>query len=96
MLVNKSYKIRIYPSKKQKQQIDNNIGAARFVYNYFLNLRIEKYKTNKETFNYFQCSKLLTEMKAQNEFSFLKDVESTSLRKLNSSCFFISVSNLEH
>ena len=47
MLVNKSYKIRIYPSKKQKQQIDNNIGAVRFVYNYFLDLRIEKYKTNK-------------------------------------------------
>ena len=60
MLVNKSYKIRIYPSKKQKQQIDNNIGAVRFVYNYFLDLRIEKYKTNKETFNYYQCSNLLT------------------------------------
>ena len=81
MLVNKSYKIRIYPSKKQKQQIDNNIGAARFVYNYFLDLRIEKYKINKETFDYYQCCSLLTQMKKQEEFSFLKDVDSTSLQQ---------------
>ena len=63
------------------EQIDNNIGAVRFVYNYFLDLRIEKYKTNKETFNYYQCSELLTQMKKQEEFSFLKDVESTSLQQ---------------
>ena len=81
MLVNKSYKIRIYPNKNQKQQIDNNIGSARFVYNYFLNIKIEKYKTNKETFNYFQCSSMLTQMKKQDEFKFLKDVESTSLQQ---------------
>ena len=81
MLVNKSYKIKIYPKKKKKQQIDNNIGAVRFVYNYFLDLRIEKYKTNKETFDYYQCCALLTQMKKQEEFSFLKDVDSTSLQQ---------------
>ena len=31
----KAYVFRMYPNDKQKQLINQNIGNARFVYNYF-------------------------------------------------------------
>lgn len=81
MIQNKGYKIRVYPSDKQKQIIDNNIGSARFVFNHFLNMRIEKYKNNKESFNYNSCSAELTKMKKQEEYSWIKQSDSTSLQQ---------------
>ena len=81
MIQNKAYKIRIYPSEKQKQMIDNNIGSARFVFNYFLNMRIEKYKNNKESFGYNLCSAELTKLKKLDEYSWLKQSDSTSLQQ---------------
>ena len=45
----KSYKYRIYPNKEQKELIAKTFGCVRFVYNYYLSQRIEKYKEDKET-----------------------------------------------
>ena len=47
----KAYKFRIYPTKKQEELILKTFGCARYVYNYYLNKRIEKYKESKENFN---------------------------------------------
>jgi len=81
VIQNKAYKIRVYPNEKQKQIIDNNIGSARFVFNYFLNVRIEKYKDNKESFGYNLCSAELTKLKKLDEYSWLKQSDSTSLQQ---------------
>ena len=81
MIQNKGYKIRIYPNDKQKHIINNNIGSARFVFNHFLNMKIEKYKENKESFNYNLCSAELTKMKKFEEYSWLKLSDSTSLQQ---------------
>ena len=81
MIQNKGYKIRVYPNDKQKQIIDNNIGSARFVFNHFLNIRIEKYKESKESFNYNSCSAELTKIKKMDEYSWLKLSDSTSLQQ---------------
>lgn len=81
MIQNKAYKIRVYPNEKQKQLIDNNIGSARFVFNYFLNVRIEKYKDNKESFGYNMCSAELTKLKKLDEYTWLKLSDSTSLQQ---------------
>ena len=37
----KSYKYRIYPNKKQKELITKTFGCCRFVYNYYLDKRIK-------------------------------------------------------
>ena len=76
----KSYKFRIYPTKEQQEKINKNIGCCRFVYNYYLNKRIEFYEQSKETFNYYACAKDLTQLKKQEEFNWLKDSESSSLQ----------------
>ena len=76
----KSYKFRIYPTKEQQEKINKNIGCCRFVFNHYLNKRIEIYEQTKETFNYYSCAKDLTQLKKQDDFKWLKDSDSTSLQ----------------
>ncbi|MCQ6277108.1 IS200/IS605 family element transposase accessory protein TnpB [Bacillus sp. V3B] len=42
MLVNKSYKFRIYPNQKQAGLMNKTIGCSRFVFNFFLGKQKEK------------------------------------------------------
>ncbi|WKB36241.1 IS200/IS605 family element RNA-guided endonuclease TnpB [Terrilactibacillus sp. S3-3] len=42
MLVNKAYKFRIFPNKKQVGLINKTIGCSRFVFNFFLGKQKEK------------------------------------------------------
>ena len=59
----RAYKFRIYPNKRQKELIAKTFGCSRFVYNHFLAKKIELYRATGESLNYTQCSKLLTELK---------------------------------
>ena len=74
----KAYKYRIYPNKKQQELIQKTFGCCRFVYNYYLNKRIETYQNNKETFSYVQCANDMKLLKSDLEW--LKEVDSTSLQ----------------
>lgn len=74
----KAYKYRIYPNKKQKEIIAKTFGCCRFVYNKYLAKRIEMYEQNKQTFSYGQCSNDLTNLKSELEW--LKEVDSTALQ----------------
>ncbi len=76
--VEKAYKYRIYPNKKQKELIQKTFGCCRYVYNHYLAKRIEIYKQNKATFSYGQCSNDLTNLKSELEW--LKEVDSTALQ----------------
>ena len=51
MLINKAYKFRIYPNKKQEILINKTFGCSRFVYNKYLSkdYQLEQcYYNNKE------------------------------------------------
>lgn len=74
----KAYKYRIYPNKKQKEIISKTFGCCRFVYNKYLAKRIEMHQNNKETFSYVQCSKDMTKLKT--ELDWLKEVDSHALQ----------------
>ena len=54
----KAYKYRIYPNKKQQELIQKTFGCCRFVYNYFLDLKIKEYKENSKSLSYNESSKL--------------------------------------
>ena len=54
----KAYKYRIYPSDEQKVQLLKTFGCSRFVYNYYLNLRIEAYKTDGKFLSKIDCSQI--------------------------------------
>lgn len=74
----KAYKYRIYPNKKQKEIISKTFGCCRFVYNHYLAKRKEMYENNKETFSYVQCANDMKQLKSELEW--LKEVDSTALQ----------------
>lgn len=73
-----SYKFRLYPTKKQMTQIQRTFGCCRFVYNYYLAMRTDAYKTDKTTLNYNACSADMTALK--RVLPWLTEVDSTALQ----------------
>ena len=74
----KAYRYRIYPNKKQKELIAKTFGCCRFVFNKYLAKRIEAYKQNKESFSHVQCANDMTKLKSELEW--LREVDSTALQ----------------
>lgn len=74
----KAYKYRIYPNKKQKEILAKTFGCCCFVYNYYLDKRIKMYEDKKETFTYVQCANDMKQLKSELEW--LKEVDSTALQ----------------
>lgn len=73
------FKFKIRPNNKQKILLNREFGCQRFVWNYFLDLNIKKYETDKKFIFYNEMSKLLTNLKV--EFKFLKMANSQSLQQ---------------
>ncbi len=76
----KSYKYKIKPSEEQIVLLNKHFGAIRFAYNYFLNERKVEYETNKQTLNYNDNSAALTKLKKQDDFKWLREINSQSLQ----------------
>lgn len=74
----RAYKCRIYPNKKQKVLLAKTFGCCRFVYNHYLAMRIELYKTSKETLTFNKTSSDLTQLK--KEIEWLKEVDKFALQ----------------
>ncbi len=79
-LIHKSYKFRIYPTKEQESLLSKHFGHCRFVFNRFLNERKENFLNEKTSLNYYDNARTLTELKKDDEFSWLKEVNSQSLQ----------------
>jgi putative transposase len=75
----RAYKYRLYPDKKQEELISKTIGCCRFVYNYYLNKKIELYKTEEKSINYNACANDLKNLKKEHKW--LKEVDSISLQQ---------------
>ncbi|KAA9011270.1 IS200/IS605 family element RNA-guided endonuclease TnpB, partial [Niallia endozanthoxylica] len=97
MLVNKAFKFRIFPNKKQMELINKTIGCSRFVFNFFLGKQ-----KDKDTYWYMveemvqngqllannwkgKCLNKHETVKAipelKKQYSFLKEVDSIALQK---------------
>lgn len=76
-----SYKFRLYPNREQENLIQRTFGCVRFVYNMFLDKRIDAYKAEKKTLGYYDCCALLTKMKRDEAFAWLKEVDSVALQQ---------------
>lgn len=97
MLVNKSYKFRIYPNKKQIELINKTIGCSRFVFNFFLGkqknqdaywYQIEEMVQNGQLLANNWKGKFLNKYETvkslpelKKHYSFLKEVDSIALQK---------------
>ena len=80
-LVNRAYKYRFYPTKKQIKQLAHSFGCSRFVYNRFLKLKTDAYYEKKEKINYHKTSELLTNLKKEKDFTWLNEISSVVLQQ---------------
>ena len=78
MKINKAYKFRIYPTLEQQKQINKTLGCTRLIYNYYLNKKQTLYNTNKQNIKINELIKDIPNL--YNEFPFLKEIDSMSLR----------------
>ncbi len=76
----KAYKYKLLPNDEQKCLLNKHFGSIRFIYNHFLNERKNEYETNKNTLNYYDNAKSLTELKKDDNHKWLKEINSQSLQ----------------
>ena len=76
----KTYKYRLYPNKEQEQVLARYFGSVRFVYNHFLAERKQQYDETGKSDNYYAQAKTLTELKKQEEYCWLKEINSQTLQ----------------
>ena len=97
MIVNKAYKFRIYPNKKQTELINKTIGCSRFVFNFFLGKQKDKdaywyicegmvqngqLLANNWKGDYLNKHKTVKSVKElKKQYPFLKEVDSIALQK---------------
>ena len=77
----KGFKFRIYPNAQQQKIINQTLGCARFVYNHFLAIRRDNWQEKHESVTYVKSSRLLTELKCNPDFVWLKSVDSMALQE---------------
>ena len=78
--IHKSYKFRIYPNKTQIEFLSKHFGSCRFIFNHYLNERKENYLENKISMNYYDNTNDLTQLKRDEKFFWLKEINSQSLQ----------------
>lgn len=78
-LVTKGYKYRLYPTATQQEQLKVNFNCCRFVYNYFLAKSIEDYNNGQPYNSAYSNQKLLTQLKKNDQYSWLKLADSQAL-----------------
>lgn len=87
MKVQRSYKLRVYPSTTQQQQLSECFGIARFAFNCSLDAISTAYRTQGQRFSAIDCSRALTELKKEPDYQWLKNAPATvvtqSLRHLD-------------
>lgn len=71
-MIQKAYKFRLYPNKKQKEYFAKTFGCVRFVYNRMLAEKIAYYEETGKSLS-------ITPAKYKKEFPWLKEVDSLAL-----------------
>ena len=77
--MNKSFKVRIYPSQEQVDIIEQTFNSTRYLYNYMLNLKEKLYKFYGIRLNFARMSNVLTELKRHK--TWLKSVDAVALQQ---------------
>ena len=77
----KAYKFRMYPTEEQKVLLEKHFGCARFIYNWGLDRKNAAYTTEKKKISTHQLMKDMVLLKKEEDFSWLKEVNSQSLQQ---------------
>lgn len=76
-----AYKYRLHPTREQSGFFNKSFGCVRFIYNWGLQKRIEAYAKDKGRISYVQLCAMLTELKKDEQYSWLRDVSNECLQQ---------------
>lgn len=79
--MNKTYRFRLKPTKTQQQNLIQQAGMSRFVFNWALASRKEHYERTGESLTLAVLGQRLTQMKREDETSWLKGADSQALQQ---------------
>lgn len=77
----KGYVIRLYPTKEQEYSMWNHVNAARYIWNYMLELQKTRYENGEKHLSAFDMINLLKPLKNDGNHKWLYDVSNTTLQK---------------
>ena len=69
--MNKAYKYKLDPTVKQRHQLLQAMGNARFIYNWGLVKKKDAWTNNKQRLSFIELSAMITEMKKLPEYQWL-------------------------
>ena len=78
-MYNRAYKYRLMPNKEQEVLLSKHFGHCRFVYNHFLQVKIDHYKSTKKTITWQDLATQLPQLK--DEYEWLNEIGSQSLQQ---------------
>ena len=78
--VTMGYRVRLYPTDEQKILINKTFGCCRVVYNKTLARKKELWESNNHSLSKCEAIKSLPTLKADEEFSWLSEVDSVALQ----------------
>jgi putative transposase len=78
LLVEKTFRYRIYPNAEQQTRIGQMLGCCRFVFNHFLSKWNDAYSETGKGLSYYACATQLPSLKQAHEW--LKAVDSIALQ----------------
>ena len=81
MRQHKSFKYRIYPNRDQQTMIAKTFGCKRLVYNHYLAEQQRRFANGEKHLSCYDIQKSLTQLKRDQQFAFLNEVDSKSLNK---------------
>jgi len=79
MIVEYTYRFRLYPDREQQQFLNIQFGHCRFIYNKLLEISKKEFESKGIKWNYYEYKKLLPNLK--QEYPFLKQANSQSLQE---------------
>lgn len=77
----KAYKFKLKPTVKQRHLLLQAFGNARFIYNWGLQRKKESYEKEGKTIGYNAICKEMTDLKKQEEYSWLNNSAAESLQQ---------------
>ena len=85
-MTQRAFKFRFYPTPEQADALNRTFGAARFVWNKGLAIRIEAWEQRQERISGIDVMRLMTQWKQDPETSWLRDVSAVALQQTASAC----------
>lgn len=67
------------PTEEQEIMLSKTFGSCRFVYNHYLEKKIDLYKSEEKSMSYVECANDMKSLK--NEYEWLKEIDAISLQQ---------------